>query len=70
MKGEMKVEFAEFSTPNFVQGNLCEKLQNEATQYMTVPLAAVPDTVFHLLVENWVREMYEKAGKRRPPTPA
>lgn len=68
MKGSMAVEFALWTTPNFVQGSICEKLHNEATQYMTIPLAAVPDDVFHRLVEDWVREVYEKANKRRPPT--
>ena len=69
MKAMMPVEFNGFSTPNFVQASF-PKLADGSVDYRPLPLSAIPDDVFHMLVSEWVKEVYEKAQKQQPPTAA
>lgn len=67
IKGDVQVMFSLFSTPNYVK-----TVETDAVNMpsLALPLKAIPDDTFHQLIEQWVREMYEKAEKRRPATPA
>lgn len=67
VSGVLPVVYGAFATPNFIQASLPKVVEGNR-DIATVPLPAIPDETFHILIEEWVREMYEKAKKQRPPT--
>lgn len=68
MKGELPVHYRLWGTPNYVAVSL-PATEGAGSESHSVPLSALPDDTFHAMIEEWVREMYEKAGKRRPSEP-
>jgi hypothetical protein len=63
MKGSVELDLLPFQIPNFAQ----VKRSSDADDGYSIPIKALGDEVFHALVNEWVDEIYKKAGKRQPP---